>query len=123
MEPISVEVTRLVETLKKNRDEHRDIFLKAQSVYREKVIEAFEERLESIRNGEKIVTWINLPEPEDHTQDFNDAIEMLEWETRERIELSPRDFKRYVQNRWEWEASFTANTRSYSQMLDDAEQA
>lgn len=114
MDTITVKKEDLLATLRDNRQQHREIFLKAQGVYREKVIEAFEARLEGIRNGERIVTYINLPEPEDHTDAFDTAIEMLEWEQSDTVELNMRDFTRYVQNRWEWRASFAANTEAYS---------
>jgi hypothetical protein len=113
MDTIRVKKDDLIATLRGNRDIHRETFLKAQDVYREKVIAAFEERLEAARNGEKILTYINLPEPEDHTDAFNTAINMLEWEIGDEVDLDRRDFQRFVQNQWEWGASFAANTGSY----------
>jgi len=119
MDSITVNKANLIETLEKNRSEHRGIFERAQIVYRQKVIDAFEDRLKAARNGEKIVTYIGLPEPEDHTAEFDTAIEMLKWDTAGEVTLDRRDFKRFVQNKWEWEASFVANTQSYSAMLDE----
>jgi hypothetical protein len=122
VETITVNKNELIATLRDNRQNHREIFEKALVVFREKVIEAFERRLDDAKNGRKIDTYIALPQPEDHTKDFDTAISMLEWETGERVKLSRRDFLRYVKNQWEWEASFAANTVSYSAQLDAAEQ-
>lgn len=119
MDTITVKKDRLIETLKRNRDEHVSIFERAQIVYRDKVIAAFEERLAAARRGDKVITYINLPEPENHLSDFETAIEMLEWDTAETVDLDRRDFKRFVQNKWEWESTYAANTRSYSDMLDE----
>lgn len=122
MDTITVQKDRLIETLKRNRDEHVSIFERAQIVYRDKVIEAFEQRLAAARRGDKIVTYVGLPEPENHLSDFETAIEMLEWDTAETVTLDRRDFKRFVQNKWEWEQSFAGNTLSYSAMLDEQQE-
>ena len=121
MDTIMVDKADLIATLRDNRDRHRAIFIQAQEVYREKVVEALDSMLAEARRGGKIVTFVNLPTPEDHTSSFDTAIEMLEWHQDDKIELSRRDFTRYVQNKWEWEASFAANTMSYSEQLDAAE--
>jgi hypothetical protein len=121
MDTIVVEKSDLIERLKQNRDEHRAIFERAQSVYREKVIEELDRALDDAKNGRKILRFLNLPEPEDHTREFDTAIQMLEWDTSGTVELTRRDFARYVQNEWEWRASFSANTESYSAMLDREE--
>jgi hypothetical protein len=118
VETISVVKDDLLRTLRDNRDEHQEIFEKAQVVYRQRMIEELDRALQEAKEGRKIRRAFTLPVPEDHTGDFDTAIQMLEWETDDRVELTQREFRRYVQNQWEWEASFVANTQSYSQMLD-----
>lgn len=122
MDTITVSKEELINTLEGNRAEHREIFEKAQAVYREKVIAELDRALDDAKNGRRIIRFINLPEPEDHTNDFTTAIEMLSWHQGDQVDLDRRDFKRYVQNRWEWDSSFAANTQSYSAMLDEAEE-
>lgn len=113
MQSITVSKPQLLEALKKNRDEHRALFLKAQDVYRERAIEALDNRLSAARAGRKIDLYIALAQPEDHTDSFDTAISMVEWEQGDTVELSEQDFVRYVNNKWEWERSFAANTMSY----------
>lgn len=113
MQNITVSKDKLLETLRTNRDDHRELFLKAQKAYRDRAIEVLDERLASARAGRPIDLYIHLPEPEDHTTSFDTAISMIEWEEGDTITLSEKDFTRYVLNRWEWEHSFAANTRSY----------
>lgn len=113
MDTVDVDKANLIATIRDNRDRHRSIFEKAQEVYREKMIEELDRALDDAKNGRKIVRFINLPEPEDHTSDFDTALQMLEWEVGDTIELSRRDFQRYVLNQWEWAAGFAANTESY----------
>jgi sensor c-di-GMP phosphodiesterase-like protein len=113
MDTITVRKSDLISTLETNREEHRSIFLKAQDRYRERFIELLEQRLEDARQGRSFDQWIRLPVPEDHTRDFDTAIEMLHWDTGENVTIDRHDFQRYVQNNWEWQQSFTANTVAY----------
>lgn len=113
MKDITVEKARLLETLQRNRDEHKDIFLRAQEIYRKRVIELLDRNLADARAGREIITFINLPQPKDYTKEFDKAIAMLDWETSDEITLGEHDFQRYVQNEWEWAQAFAASTASY----------
>lgn len=115
MRSITVAKTQLLGVLKANREEHRDVFLKAQEAYRERAIYELDKRLKAARDGKKINLYVNLNEPEDHTDSFDTAIAMVEWEQGDTIELTEQDFVRYVNNKWEWDRSFAANTMSYVQ--------
>lgn len=113
MESITVDKKDLITKIQANRDEHRAMFLKAQERYRDAMIAELDRALQEARDGKPIRRAFTLPVPEDHTQDFDTAIEMLEWEQGDSVLLDARDFMRFVQNRWEWAASFAANTGSY----------
>lgn len=113
MQNITVSKGTLLEALEANRAEHRELFLAAQKAYREKVIELLDQRLAQARSGGRIELYFALPEPEDHTDSFDTAISMIEWEVGDTIVLSEKDFQRYVLNKWEWRHSFEANTQSY----------
>lgn len=113
MQEITVEKAALIAKLQSNRDEHRSMFIKAQERYRDAMIAELDRALQEARDGQKIRRAFSLPVPEDHTEEFNTAIEMLQWETGDEVQLDQHDFQRYVQNRWQWAASFAANTQSY----------
>jgi hypothetical protein len=113
MENITVDKATLLAKLKANRDEHREMFLQAQDVYRDKMIAELDLALQEAREGKKIRRSFSLPVPEDHTEDFNTAIQMLEWEQGDQVQLGYGDFQQYVQNQWRWAASFAANTSAY----------
>lgn len=113
MENIRVVKSELLEKIQSNRDSHREQFLEAQTKYRERVIETLDRRLQDARDGRKIDTRINLPEPVDYTEDYDTAIEMLRWEVGDEIEIGEADFQRYVLNKWRWAEVFAANTQSY----------
>lgn len=113
METIRVNKADLLAKLQTNRNEHRSLFLKAQEAYRAKWIEELERRLEEARNHDPINRAFSLPVPEDHTDDFDTAIEMLDWELGDDVELAHHEFLQYVKNEWGWQRSFHANTTSY----------
>jgi len=121
MDTITVNKAELIKTLEENRTEHRSIFEEAQAVYRERVIHELDRHLRDAREGRKISRYVSLPEPEDHTRDFDTAIAMLNWHTEDTVDLTLREFAQYVENKWTWRESFRANTMSYSQRLDAAE--
>jgi hypothetical protein len=114
MDDIKVDKAKLIKKLKKNRKAHRDEFLRAQARYREKVIELFDQRLREMRNGGKVKIYVDLPEPEDHTADFDTVISMMEWSQGKKVILSTREFQTYVENKWGWQQSFAANTQAYT---------
>lgn len=113
MKSITVSKTKLLDTLQKNRDQHQAIYNEANAKFREAAVRELENRLFAARGTGKISLYINLSEPEDHTDSFDTAIAMVKWEQSDSIELTEQDFNRYVQNKWEWERSFAANTMSY----------
>jgi hypothetical protein len=113
MNTIRVSKNQLIETLRVNRDEHRAIFEKAQEVYRTKVIKELDRALADAKAGRKIVTSFYLPVPEDHTDDFDTAIQMMEWAQGEVVEIEQGDFQCYVENKWRWRQSFAGSTESY----------
>jgi hypothetical protein len=113
MQEITVDKGDLIAKLQANRDEHRSMFLKAQEKYREAMIVELDRALQEARDGHPIRRAFALPVPEDHTSEFDTAIEMLQWETGGEVQLDQHDFQRYVQNRWQWAASFAANSLSY----------
>jgi hypothetical protein len=113
VQTIKVDKDQLIKTLKKNRKKHREMFLKAQDVYRVKMIEELDRALDEAKNGGTIRRAFSLPVPEDHTEDFDTIVQMLEWDKGKSVELTQSEFRTYVENEWGWQHSFAANTGSY----------
>lgn len=99
---ITVKKEELLDKLRQNRDEHLDIFLKAQEKYRELVIEQLYIALEKARSGKEIITFIALQEPINQSKDYNRVISMLEMSVDDHITLSETEFSQYVLNDWQW---------------------
>lgn len=115
MDTVQVKKSDVVDLLTKHRDQHQAIFTEANAAYRQKVVDAMIERANDILAGGEINTRFDLPKPEDHTEDYDEALETLRYEQREDLELARHDeFQQWVLNKWGWDRSFLANTTSYT---------
>lgn len=113
MNAITVDRNDLLIILRKNRDEHRDLFLRAQEGFREEFIKILESRLEDARKNKRVDMHIALDVPIDQTKEYDRAIKMLEMTLKETIDLSENDFKNYVMNDWSWMPQVTISNTKY----------
>lgn len=114
MQKIKVKKAELLEVLEKNRNAHNGIFREAQDGFRKLVIAELEKRLELARKGKKFDLYMRLPEPEDHTRDYERIISMLKMDLNDTVELSETDYSQYVLDDWEWKRQFLGTNRAYS---------
>ncbi|MDE2096161.1 MAG: hypothetical protein KGL39_02875 [Patescibacteria group bacterium] len=113
MQTVKVKRAELLEKITKNRDAHRELFLKAQEGYRKQVIHELDLMLEDARAGRNIRRSLSLPEPQDHTSDYDREISMLQMSVDDVIEVSMQEFDWYVMDNWSWKASVTASNMRY----------
>jgi hypothetical protein len=115
MRDITVRKSDLHQALETNMAEHHDTYVTAMQVYEVKVREWFEENLALIQRGQmhKVQLRCPYPVPEEHTDDYQRAIDMLQWDQGDTIVLSEADFITFINNEWGWHRSFLANTTSY----------
>lgn len=114
MRPITVDKGPLLATLRKNRDAHRAIFEEALEGYRKKAIEVFEDRLAQIKSGKGFQSYVSLAEPDDHTNDYDVAIAMIEMSVHDQIELDELSFRQFVRDEWQWKKQFLMTNSGYS---------
>jgi len=112
MQTVKIQRDLLLEKLRLNRKSHRDLFLKAQEGYRKKVIEELDQMLAEARGGKSIRRAISLPEPQDHTPDYDRIIAMLEMSVDDQIQILAGEFDMYVMDNWTWKPmAMSVNTR------------
>lgn len=141
MERVTVRIVDLLEKLKANRETHKATYEAARVGYREQAIEMFKAELTKAEKGWDFRNNVYLEPPQDHTNDYDNAIEMLEmsleasvkgpdtWTSavgtvvtspeeekkqRATIEISRKDFACYVRDDWGWKAEWFANTSTYT---------
>lgn len=115
MKQVRVNKEQLLGILKKNRSEHREVFLQAQKTFRVVAIKALDEQLKAARKGRpfELGRLIALSAPEDHTTDYDRSIQMLEMAVDKEIVVDEREFQNYVQDKWQWSRDWAANNMRY----------
>jgi len=115
MRPIKVNKTVLTKKLQENRATHRQIFEEAVKGYRDVAIKQLEEHIERIRSNNKVIrVSVYITPPEDHTDDYDTALEMLNMCVDSVIEIDETTFRNYVRDDWEWKHSFILTNSAYS---------
>ncbi len=96
-----------------NRAEHRALYEKAMEGYKIQVIDVLTERLEQIKNNEPKRVSLDLPLPEDHTEDYDEIIGMLEANRADEILLDQHSYRTYILDKWGWTAGWAASNAVY----------
>lgn len=115
---IIADAEELIEVLEINRDRHRSVFLKAQDKYRERVIAELDAALKSTRQRKGsphalIVALMQMPEPQDHTGDYDREIKMLKMHTEPKITVTRQEAEQYIMDQWHWSPAFAATAQAY----------
>jgi len=114
MKEVLVSKAKLLAKLRSNRAEHREIFLDALAGWQDQVTRALEKAVEEAKIGKKFCTEINLPRPEDHTSDYDVAIEEVIWSVSNSVTLTLFEFRNFVLDDWGWKPDFIKSSASYS---------
>lgn len=112
---ITVDKVALLETLRQNRTKHSKAFEKAKAGYIKVTMQQLKDYIQQLADGDTgIARFVNAP-PEDHTTDYDNAIDMMEWSTDDTIELTQSQFVQYVKDDWGWKQSWIASNSEYLQ--------
>lgn len=114
MKTVTVSKAEFIERVRANRDKHRSTFDKAQDGYRTFLIKELEQRLDEAQRGLKVDRFIRLEEPEDHTDDYDQILEMAAMSVDDTIEVSQQEFAWYVLDRWSWKQQWVATNSTYT---------
>lgn len=115
MKEIKVNKAKLIETLKHNRAEHRGLFLEAQTKYRAVAIYSLDLQLKKARDGSsfELSSLTSLQAPEDHTNEYDRSLQMLEMSVDDEIVITTQEFANYVQDIWSWSRNWGASNLRY----------
>ena len=114
MQRVTVPRLQLLEKIKANRENHRALFLKAQEGYRERVLEELDHMLRLARDGGQLRVRVGLDAPEDHTDDYDRVIAMLEMSVEETITIDALSFDNYVRDHWAWSDAALFKNSTYA---------
>ena len=124
---VKVKKARLMETLRSNLEIHRKEYKEARAGFEEARRHAYSELSKASQHAsdadsekarqDAAQSWNNvmrLDDPKDHSESYEQAIALMEWETRDEIELSINDFESYVRDRWDWQHHFKMSHANYA---------
>jgi hypothetical protein len=110
---VLVDKNELLGVLRGNRASHRDVFLRAQEGFRDRAIKELDRSLADARAGNEVRLVVSLPKPEDHTEDYDREIRMLEMHQESTVRIRAQLFDQIVMDRWGWSHTFNATNSSY----------
>lgn len=116
LDAVRMDKERLLERIKKNRDEHRKIYEEAMEGWKRAVITALEQATKDALEGKAYHISFHLPQPEDHTDEYDTVIELLEASLDDEFELTYGQFSNYVLDKWGWQHHFLDNASGYGSM-------
>ena len=112
----TIDKTKLIATLKANRERHVKQFEDADRGYRQLVVIKLRELSERIETGDQVCLGVRLDAegPESHAEDYERAIQMCEMSMEQSVELDEHDFETLVLDKWTWSKAFSSSSASYS---------
>ena len=114
MQQVRVDKASLREKVQANRDEHRSVYDDAMNGYKKAAISFFERQLDRAREGKRFQQAFVEPMPDDHTDDYDTVLGMLDMSEDETVVLSFIEYRQYVEDQWGWKQHFTAVTSNYT---------
>lgn len=114
LQTVRVKLEELLAIVRTNRDEHRAIYEDALDGWKTKVTESLEAAYLAAKEGKDYNVSFYLPQPEDHTNDYNVAIKMLEMSQDDELELSYAEFRQFVMDEWGWQRAFLTASSNYT---------
>lgn len=118
MQEVTIAVDELREIVQENREEHIQTFEEAKENFRDHVVDELHDKINRAQNAEEIddiPSYISFDQPEEHTEDYDRVLRMLELTTEDEVTLTRKEFTRYVLDDWGWKDKWESNTVSYTE--------
>lgn len=57
--------------------------------------------------------WVEMKVPKSYEKEYDAAIDMVNWDVRDVLELTHAEFTCFVRDQWDWTSSFSAISKIY----------
>lgn len=111
---VNMLVAEVLQRVYDNRNVHRELFKKACDGYKRQFIDMLNVAIDDLKSGKTFSHNLYLLAPEDHTDDYNYVIKMLEMTIDKEIQLGERDVAQFIMDDWGWKKQWTETVTSYS---------
>lgn len=115
-EGVRVRRSELLEKVKENRSAHRKVFEEALLGWEEAVTKRLQQMIKNAKDKKKFELQVGLPQPQDHTNEYDRVIAMLELSVDEEVIIDHRQFAQFYLDDWGWKGDFIANASTYTSM-------
>lgn len=112
MDTIKVDKQKLRNTMIENRKKHIEEHKKSHKKWLKAVQKELAKRLADAQEG-KVDLVFQMPEPKSYAAQYDTALEKLDWELMDEVELDEAEFEQYVQDQWRWKAGFVQTASLY----------
>ncbi len=100
--------------LRENLASHSRLVAEARDGYIKKSSEELEKKLAQVREGKLVSLSFHLTVPKDYSSVYRTTISMLELHTEDKINLEAGDYKKLIDDDWEWAQDFVISNSAYS---------
>ena len=105
----------LLDILKKNREEHAQIVKESREGWKEQTLVKLDEFMNEIEHlDEPKQMHFTTPDLEDYTDVYDTFIMQLEMARESELELDGDQFRKLVQDKWDWQERFLHTNAIYS---------
>ena len=64
--------------------------------------------------------YVSLPIPQSYEEEYENAIQMVQWDTRTELELTNAEFNCFIRDKWDWTSDFFSTTAIYNSKIGHA---
>ena len=104
---------KLVKILKENRETHAKTAAEMKEDHKVALKSILEQKIKDLEAGKKVSHKINLAEPMDYINKYDQVIKMLELTEDTNIQLTEYQFQQYVMDEWPEKETFRNVSDTY----------
>lgn len=116
---INLPKDELLTTLVENRRQHVEVYDIAAEAYQKALIAEMKEKLAAVEAGEDFSFFRFEGKPDNHGEDYDRAIAMVEMSSGETVELNSTDFEHFILDKWYWKDEFKAKLANGKLCIDE----
>lgn len=114
---VNVNREALITALYTGLQVHQTQLTELKADYKKAVVKFMSAAARRARKGDFRDLVLRLQAPQDHSQEYIDAIEMLEVSVDENVQLDKETYKAYYRNEWSWSSNLEASSALYKSII------
>lgn len=117
MKKINIKLDVLREILKTNMQKHKEDYEKALLAWKQEMVDKFKQSLLQFEKDEypdrpsDLIR--DLDRPVSYEEDYQEALDMLSYETSDTVELDTQSFRKYIKDEWDWKELWSMSNTKY----------